>query len=353
MLYRHSIPKLGRGLFKLFSFILLALSASSCDWISLTCNALTYRTTGTGEVGNIVALGRVAYVTRAEQGLEIIDLSTGEKIQRMAPPSGSESIDDLALADGFLFTLDARPPGSLTIFSMADPKAPQQVSGPVPVPVGPFSGVSASAGRVIVSGGTSDLTLRSYDRDGRLGEEVASIDLGRGQPDVLLAPGGQRAFVSTHFSGPHFGLMGLDMSSGSLTIAVNGRLDLETIGFTAGGAKPANFPIEAALHHDSLLIAYTKGLALVDPKELKILQLIKAKDLGVEPVNVDASGQTVAVVGSAPRPMLVLLSIQSPGGISVQRSIPLPEGTYATGVAVTSDHVAVAGHEKGVLIFKI
>lgn len=332
--------------------VIVGTAGSGCAWISLGYNSLTYPTTKAGESANVVIFGTTAYGSLGDRGLEIVDLTNPERRRTLAPPSGSESIDDLAVADGHLFALDARRPGHLSVFSLSDPAAPRLTSGPLDVEVGPFSGVSAGGGRVLVSGGTSLLALRSYDLEGHLSPEVGTIDLGRGQPDVLIAPGGERAFVSTHFRGPHFGLTTVEVGHTSGTLVRVGSLDLNTIGFTAGGAKPANFPVEAALLGNVVLVAHVHGLAVVSVKSPEDPRLLSLVGVGVEAVSVDAEGDMAAVVGSSPRPLLVLLDVSVPSSPVIKRSVLLPEGSYATSVAVGPNHIAVSTHEKGLLVYQ-
>jgi hypothetical protein len=328
-------------------------SGSGCAWIALGYNSIRYPTTAAGESANVVIHGTTVYGSLAERGLEIVDLTNVQRRSRtIAPPAGSESIDDLAVADGLLFALDARSPGHLSVFSLSDPAMPVLARAPVGVQVGPFSGVSAGGGRVIVSGGTSALTLRTYDREGRLGPEVSTIDLGRGQPDVLLAPDGRRAFVSTHFRGPHFGLTTLEIGGGSKSLVRGGQVDLDTYGFTAGGAKPANFPIEAAISGNAVIVAYAGGLAIISVENLKQPRVLTVLGVGVKAVSVDVDGGMAAVVGSLPRPLLVLVDVASPSAPVIRRSIPLPEGSYATSVAMSPTHIVVAAHKVGLLIFQ-
>jgi len=314
-------------------------------WVALAIHAYSYPVTGAQETANVVIDGATAFASRANGGFEVIDTASGRMLGRIAPPAGSESVDDVAVADGFLFALDARPPGHLSVFSIEDPSSPRLVSSPVDVAVGPFSGVSAGGGRVIVSGGTSLMSLRSYDASGKLGDVIATMDFGRGQPDVLLAPDGTRAFVSTHYWGPYFGLTTVRVAS-SLTKAAT--VDLDTYGFTAGGAKPASFPLESALDGDVLLIADLRGLSVISVADLDAPRVVANLDLGVKAVNVDARGHLAAVVGSFPRPRLVLVDIASPAAPRVIRSIPLPEGSHPTGVAIGPAHIAVATHQQGV-----
>jgi hypothetical protein len=300
----------------------------------------------------VVIHGTTAYGSLADQGLDVVDLMHPERHRTISPPVGSESIDDVAVADGLLFALDARRPGHLSVFSLSDPTMPLLASAAVEVEVGPFCGVSAGGGRVIVSGGTSVLALRTYDREGRLSPEVATIDLGRGQPDVLIAPDGGRAFVSTHFRGPHFGLTTLEIGSGSTPLVRGGKVDLDTYGFTAGGAKPANFPIEAALAANVLLVAHARGLAIISVGATKQPRVLSVLSLEVKAVSVDVDGSMAGVVGSSPRPLLALVDVANPSAPIVKRSVPLPEGSYATSVAVGPAHVVVAAHKRGLLIFQ-
>jgi hypothetical protein len=320
------------------------------SWIALGYHAVSYPVTGAGEAANVVIDGSIAYASLADRGVEMIDVASGKILGIVPPPPGSESVDDVAVADHFLFVLDARTPGHLSVFSLADPANPKLVPSPVDVAVGPFSGVSAANGRVIVSGGTSLMSLRSYDPRGKLSEVLATMDCGRGQPDVLLSPDGQRAFVSTHDWGPYFGLTTVRVGR---SLAKAGSLPLDTYGFTAGGAKPASFPLRAALDDDVLLIADLRGLNVISIANLDEPRRLATLDVGVKAVNVDVRDHLAAVVGSSPKPLLVLVDVAIPSSPRVVRSIPLPEGSYPTGVAIGADHIAVASHRHGVLSFPI
>lgn len=319
------------------------------SWIALGVHAASYPVTRAGEASNVAIDGDIAYASLGERGVELIDLLSGRSLGVVPPPAGSESIDDLAIADHYLFALDARPPGHLSVFSLASAH-PTLVSPPVDAEVGPFSGVSAAAGRVIVSGGTSLMTLRNYDGNGKLSAVVATLDCGRGQPDVLLAADGQRAFVSTHYWGPYFGLT--TVAVGPSSLVKTGALSLDTYGFTDGGAKPANFPIETALSGgDVLLLADAGGLNVISVADLRSPRTLARIDVGVKAVNVDVRDGLAAVVGSSPKPLLTLVDVSAPAIPRIVRSIPLPQGSYPTGVAIGLTHIAVACHRHGVLRF--
>src|SRR5262245_26165785 len=109
-------------------------------WLGLAWGTLTLPTTAPGEAANVALAGDFAYATRGKAGIEIVRLADGER-RRIALAQGA-SADDVAVADGLLFVLDASPPGSLSVYSIADPSAPVLREPPIPVEVGPFSGVS-------------------------------------------------------------------------------------------------------------------------------------------------------------------------------------------------------------------
>jgi hypothetical protein len=323
-------------------------ACGACNWVSLATHSLTYRTAQRGEAGNVAARGALVYATLAEAGIVVIDGTTGQTLATVAPPD-SQSIDDLAIADGLLFALDARPPGHLSVYSLADPAKPRLLGVSREVAVGPFSGVSAMGGLCVVSGGTSQLTLWRYDSSGALTGPVATADLGRGQPDVLLSTGGV-LYVSTHYWGPYFGLDVARFDAAHNRIELLAKLPLPRAGFTTGGAKPANFPIESALlGSDTLLVASARGLDVVDVHTPAQPRLITTIDLGGPAVNVDVDRQNAAVVVGGDTPALVYLDLAATSPL--QHRVELPVGTIPTGVALGGPRAAVAAGSTGVVLF--
>ena len=161
------------------------------DWLRLGWQAWDYPSAAEHARGQLVIQGGNGYLAASADGIEVLDILGKRHATLLAVPKPADRSDDLAITDNLLFALDATPPGHLFVYSLADPLRPALVRAPVPVEVGPFSGVSAAAGIVAVSGGTSRLSLRSYDAHGQLGSQVAFADFGRGQPDVTprLSPG--------------------------------------------------------------------------------------------------------------------------------------------------------------------
>ncbi len=325
-----------------------ALLSGGCNWVSLAKNSLSYRTTQRGETGNLVARGPVVYATLGDDGITVIDATSGQTLATTAAPPG-ESIDDLALAGDLLFALDARPPGHLSVYSLAEPTHPQLVAPSREVPAGPFSGVSAARGLAVVSGGTSHLTVWRYDARGSLTGPLTTIDLGRGQPDVIVTPAGV-LYVSTHYSGPYFGLDVVRFDSGPPRLDKLAELRLDGAGFTAGGAKPANFPIESALlGDDTLLIASARGIDVIDVSVPALPRLLTTIDVAGPAVNVDVDGSVAAVTVAGGAPALVLLDLTT--SAPQQRRVELPVGTFPAGVALGGPRAAVAAGKAGVLFF--
>lgn len=319
-----------------------ALTFCGCNWISLGANALTYDTLAAGEAGNIVARDSVAYVSLADSGFAVLD-GSGLRVALIPAAPGMESVDDLALDGDVLFTLDARPPGAFALWSVRDPRRPTILTPSRPVPVGPFSGISARDGLCIVSGGTSLLTTWRYDARGTI-DSAGVIDLGRGQPDVIVASR-VRAFVSTHYWGPYFGI---DVLGADGAPARVGRMELDDAGFTTGGAKPANFPIEPAmLDSATLLVAYARGLAVVRLTRDSI-RLERAIDVGGPATSVDTQGRVAAVTVGGREPAVAFVDFtRTPPRV---RRVTLPAGTKPVGIALSTRNALVAARGQGVLV---
>jgi hypothetical protein len=338
--YRQVVPLLVAG-----------AAFAGCNWVDLTRNALTYRTIQRGEAANLAAFDSVLYVTRGEDGLAVLDGRSGKELALLAPATGTESVDDVSVDGTLLFVLDATPPGHVAVYSLSEPGRPRLVSGPYDVAVGPFSGVSARGGLAVVSGGTSSLSAWRYDAAGTLTGPTATTDLGRGQPDVLVAPDGSHAYVSTHYWGPYFGLDVLRYDSASRALTLLAELRLEGAGFTEGGAKPANFPIDAEwLGRDTVLVAHARGVAVVSTKQPGTPGIAQVISVGGRAVNIDVRERMAVISVAGPTPSLVLLDFSAPSARVIRR-IELPRGTFPTGVAFTATRVAVAARERGVLLF--
>ena len=308
---------------------------------------------------NVAVAGQFAFAAAGSQGLVIVDLSVPEIAGVIAPPGATGSIDDVSIDGDLLFSLDASDDffqaasdgGALSVFSIANPMQPTLVSGPITVGVSPFAGVSAANQRVVVSGGTGLLSERSYAINGTLAASASTIDLGVGQPDVLVAEDGETAFVSTDFSGffdgQSFGITTVNIAGPNLSIL--DRIGIVGAGFSAGFAKPANFPIESAQSGDTLYVASGNGVSVFDVSNPSSVQTLALIPLNTNPVNIDVVGNTLYVVGNSPTPTLTTIDVSVLSSPVVDTTV-LPTGSNPLSVAATSTSVVIADSNLGILV---
>jgi len=136
-----------------------------------------------------VALGGSGYATCAEGSVGTLTCTM------KTLPSGLGRVDDLAVADGFVFLLNSEKPQLAVVRVNGD-----VAQTPISVPGTPSTGVSASGGKAVVSGGTSRLQTFTYTNAGVL-QTGPDADYGLGQPDVYQ-PNGNTMYVSTDFDEP-------------------------------------------------------------------------------------------------------------------------------------------------------
>jgi len=304
-------------------------------WLLLGWNAARYPTAIPTERTQAVLWNDRAYIAAGADGIDVVPAGGTKAIARIAPTPPMDRVDDLAVADGWLFALDATPPGHLQVYSLNQPDQPTPLGTATAVPVGPFSGVSATAGRVAVSGGTSSLTLRRYDNAGRLEAHVVTADLGRGQPDLALRPDGRLAVVSTHRFGPDFGMsfVALDDPAPHLL----GFVPLRAAGFSAGGYKPARFPLVAAWQANRVYVAHGGGLAVIDASHAEAPRLIGIDPQSRPAIDVAVCDETLAVLRAGRRP--ALLRYRATSGNDMPRRIdvtPFPDGSEPGALACSA-----------------
>ena len=300
---------------------------------------------------NVAVSGEVAFATAGAQGIVVVDLNSRTVANVISPAVGTGSVDDVSVDGDLLFTLDGFG-GGLSVYSIANPLQPQLVSGPVAADVGPFAGVSAANQRVVVSGGTGSLEVRSYNPDGTLNAAVTSIDLGIGQPDVLISDDGETAYVSTDFAGnvggQGFGITVIDLTATPGSITITDRIGIVGAGFSEGTSFPANFPIESALQGDTLFVASGNGIAVYDVSNPGNVQTITLIPLPTNPISVDAVNDTLYVVGNAPNSTMSVIDVSNLNS-PIINTVNLPAGG-ALSVAVTPENVVIADEFLGVLV---
>lgn len=324
------------------------LALAGCGWPGLIAGALSTPTSVDDASTNVAIADGVAYVARSARGIERIELASGRRATT-PPPAPVDRIDDLAVADGLVFALDATPPGHLLTYRVGRDGSLHPVAR-VDVAVGPFSGVAAADGHVIVSGGTSALSLHRYRSNGQLETNPSFADFGRGQPDIALADGGRVALVSTHVQGPRFGLTVADIVDAPLALRERGYVELPGAGFTAGGFHPANFALQAAAYGDYVLVAHGGGLSVLAAPVGRAPSLAAWADLGLQAtaIAVDAARAQAFVTGASPRPQLLTLNIADPRHPRVLARESLMAYGSPSAIALDASHLVVALQGGGV-----
>ena len=332
---------------KLIGAILVAvlLAVAGRDWLALAWDAWDYPTATPHARTQIAVAQNRVYLAAGVDGIEVIDLPSAQRHELIAPSAPLDRIDDVAIADGLLFALDATPPGFLQTYAFNGAGDATIVGSATPVPVGPFSGVSAAAGIVIVSGGTSLLTLREYDAHGRLGTTVVTADFGRGQPDVALRGDGARAVISTHLVGPRFGLTFVEIQRAPLRIRELGRLRLRNAGFTAGGYKPAHFPLAATWRGDLVYLAYGGGLDVIDAVDARHPQL-RYHDPRPQPaIDVSTSADVLSIASAGAHPAVFRYRLDAAGVPALVGTWHPPNKARPAAIASAGNRTWITLHE--------
>ena len=317
------------------------------DWLALAWSAWDYPRAGAQARTQIAIHGARAYVAAGVDGIEVIDLASGVSLAVRPPNSPLDRIDDIAIADGWLFALDATSPGFLQLYRLKPDGLGDAVGAASPVPVGPFSGVAAATGVVAVSGGTSLLSLREYDAHGRLSDALVNADFGRGQPDIALRDDGARAVIATHLYGPEFGLSLVEIKHSPLRLHELGRVRIRGAGFTHGGYKPAHFPMVAQWRGDRVYLAHGGGLSIVDASDPN-RPIVLATDARPRPaMDLAITGDRLDVAVAGTHPAIYRYRLDRTATPTLVGRWPLPEGSRPASIANNDKHSLIALHERG------
>lgn len=295
-----------------------------------------------------------AFVAYGEGGLIITDIATETVLTQIFPPREMKSIDDFDVDGNLLFVIDARNKNYLATYSIGDINNPKLEDGPVLVNGGPFNGVSANGGNLVVSGGTFLLEYFQYSNSGKL-KGSATFGRDRGHPDVILSDNGQIAFVSTDFlivpDKPRFGAMALYLGDQLSIPGVLSEYRIEGAGFSQGLTKPVGFPIKLKVHNDHLLVAHGGGLTTIELIEDSAFGTANTFSFEIEATAIATLNDVAYIVGYAPTGQaLMKIDITDLNNPSIMETELLNIGnSVPTSVAVTSQFVFIAAGEAGLL----
>lgn len=294
------------------------------------------------------------FVAYGEGGLIVTDISTEEVLTQIFPAREMNSIDDFDVDGDLLFVIDARNKNYLASYSISDISNPKLEDGPILVNGGPFNGVSANSGNLVVSGGTLLLEYFQYSDNGKL-KGSATFGRDRGHPDVILSDNGQVAFVSTDFQivpdRPRFGAMALYLGNELSIPGVLSEYRIEGAGFSQGLTKPVGFPIQLKMHNDHLLVAHGAGMTVIELIQGSAFGAASTFNFDIEATSIETLNNTAYITGyTAAGPALMKIDITDMSNPSIIETEILNIGSsIPTSVAVTSQFVYVAAGEAGLI----
>lgn len=301
--------------------------------------------------GVIKVVNGMVMVAYGEGGLIISNESTGQFITQIFPPRGMNSIDDFDTDDDLIFVLDSRGRDFLAVFSF-DGTEVELVSRPQTVQGGPFNGISAAAGNLVVSGGTTFLNRFTYSQDGDIQGNV-SFGRDRGHPDVLLSPDGQAAFISTDFDGGvnGFGVTSLHIGEGLQIPFIVSELRIMEAGFSRGVTSPVGFPIQTAVFNDNLIVAHGGGLTIISLSEGYSFESNTNVNIGISAISVAIDANIAYVLGyQGDSPALVRLDLTDINNPNIIGTETLPtNGSIPTSVAVGINDLYIAAGNAGII----
>lgn len=294
-------------------------------------------------------------VAYGEGGLIISNEASGSVIAQIFPPQGMNSIDDFDVDGNLIFLLDSRGRDYLAIFTF-DGISVSLESDPVPVQGGPFNGISASNGNLVVAGGTTFLSRYTYSSSGKL-EGPVTFGRDRGHPDVLLSSDGQAAFVSTDFVGGEsgFGVSSLFIGDELKIPFIASELIIPEAGFTTGVTSPVGFPIQTSTYNDHLLVAHGGGLTIISLTEDYYFGNSQDLNIGINANSIAVHSDTAYIIGyQGDTPALVrvdLTDISNPTVISTE--VLNTNGSIPTSISLSSSDIYIAAGASGIIVLPI
>lgn len=300
---------------------------------------------------NLAAAGEFVLAARGAGGLDVIRAVDGSRVFHLDPGGESDSYDDLSAEGERLVVLDGDS-GRLSSFRLSTDGSLTALSRDQPVDSSPYSGVSLSGGRVVVSGGTCGVASFTLDAQGRF-SAPSTLRAARGQPEVTMLPGGRGALLSTHFSGSssefvdgaEFGVSSLRLDPMSIASARG----LPGAGFTEGGGRPSSWPVRASVRGELAYVAHGGGLDVIRVGAELSLTRLSHTALPMRGVEVSVRDERAYVVGASPA-LMVVLDVSDPAAPRVLRQEPVTEaGARPAAVYVSESWVYIAAGPAGLL----
>ncbi|MEQ9404045.1 MAG: hypothetical protein RIM99_10690 [Cyclobacteriaceae bacterium] len=327
----------------LFSLILLMLLGCSTEYVIPNHYP-----------GVIKIKDNLLFTAYGEGGLFITDIETDQVVAHIIPQGEMKGIDDFSIDGDLLFVLDARSQDYFASYSISLVESPVLLDGPIAVQGGPYNGISARGGNIVVSGGSGFLEYFQYSADGKL-TGSATFGRDRGHPDVILSNTGAVAFVSTDFStrvnGSRFGMISLLLGATLNVPGVISQHPIPEAGFTLGINSPVGFPIQADIYNNHLLVAHGGGMTIIELIDEAAFGETSLFNPGIEAVSVIAENNIAYIIGySNSNPVLIKADITDILNPITLETVALDiNDDIPTSVALSSQHIFVAAGKSGIV----
>ncbi len=303
--------------------------------------------------GVIKVVNGLIYTAYGQGGLIISNETSGEVVAHIFPPREMNSIDDFDVVNDLIFVLDSRGSDYFAIFDFENQEV-ELITPPIEVEGGPFNGISASNGNLVISGGTTFLNRFRYDQDGDI-EGPVNFGRDRGHPDVILSENGQFAFISTDFGIgldiDRFGIMSLFIGDGLQIPSVITEIGIPEAGLTDGLTKPVGFPIQSALFGDYLLVAHGGGLSIFEIIQEGALRSVSMTATNISGISVASDANNAYVIGfEGSNPVVAtidLTDINNPT-ITSQEILEI-NGATPTSIGVGNSEIYIAAGNSGII----
>ena len=324
----------------------IALSISNLSLLDSTYAQTSDTSLASNGCLNVVIVNNFAYAACGQE-IEIVSLTTLER--RLINVAANDITAD-AEAD-LLFTQSGR---NLTMLSLSNPLQPSVITTAT-TNFSVFSGVSATSGVLVVSGGagSADTQIYSYTPNSLSlqTDGIPQIDSATGNPDVLLVrqtPTNLIAYYSQDIGGvANFAIQPVSINNLGDVISVSTDIVLTPGRFDFGlNLGPSNFPVESEILNNRLYVAHfaAQGLEVINTANNQLEQVIP---LPFVPTNVASDGISLFVVGSNNDSVAVIdPNTPTPATIlQTEQTLDRP-----TGIAASSTHIAVADRTIGLII---
>ncbi|GAB4243035.1 MAG: hypothetical protein Tsb0034_20720 [Ekhidna sp.] len=302
--------------------------------------------------GVVKILDGFLMVAYGEGGLIIANENSGEVVTQFFPPREMNSIDDFDVDGELLFLLDSRGRDFVTVCSFRDGNV-EILDPPAQVEGGPFNGISAKNGNLVVAGGTSFLNRFRYSIDGKLSGPV-NFGRDRGHPDVLLSSDGQAAFVSSDFGIgldiDRFGVSSLHIGNALEIPFIQSELGIPEAGFTPGVTSPVGFPIQSAIMDNYLLVTHGGGLTIIRLIDNYIFGTATTLDIGISGTAIAVDESIAYITGfQGTDPVLATIDLSDMNSPHISTQILITDGHVPTSVAAGSDDIYIAAGQAGLI----